>query len=117
MSLISNINKTLDWHYCIIIFKDISGRPLFCKRGIYEDIFVGMSDSPPSDASMIFLSIENQRPWIASILKDESKTDWKYLISENVESVRETKSGGSNINIQTHYLSLLIAMTLYVRME
>ena len=73
-----------------------------------------MSDSPPSDASMIFLSIENQRPWIASILEDESITDWKYLISENVESVRETKSGGSNINIQTHYLSLLIAMKLFV---
>ena len=76
-----------------------------------------MSDSPPSDASMIFLSIENQRTWIASILEDESTTDWKYLIIENVESVRETNSGGSNINIQTHYLSLLIAMTLYVRME
>ena len=76
-----------------------------------------MSDSPPSDASMIFLSIENQRTWIASILEDESTTDWKYLIIENVESVRETNSGGSNINILTHYLSLLIAMTLYVRME
>ena len=76
-----------------------------------------MSTSPPSDASMIFLSIENQRTWIASILEDESTTDWKYLIIENVESVRETNSGGSNINIQTHYLSLLIAMTLYVRMK
>ena len=74
-----------------------------------------MSDSP--SGALIFLSIENQRPWIASILEDESRTDWKYLIIENVESVRETNSGGCNINIQTYYLSLLIAMTLYVRMK
>ena len=74
-----------------------------------------MSDSPSSD--MMFLSLENQRPWIASILEDESRTDWKYLIIENVESVRKTNSGGSNINIQTYYLSLSIAMKLFVRME
>ena len=74
-----------------------------------------MSDSPSSD--MMFLSLENQRPWIASILEDESRTDWKYLIIENVESVRETNSGGCNINIQTYYLSLSIAMKLFVRME
>ena len=76
-----------------------------------------MSDSPPSDASMIFLSIENQRTWIASILEDESKTDWKYLISENVESVRETKSGGSNINHQTYHLSLLIVLKLFISIK
>ena len=74
-----------------------------------------MSDSPSS--AMMFLSLENQRPWIASILEDESRTDWKYLIIENVESVRKTNSGGSNINIQTYYLSLSIAMKLFVRME
>jgi hypothetical protein len=70
-----------------------------------------------NDDSTIFLSIENQRGWIASILEDESKTDWKYLIIENVESARETNSGGSNINIQTYYLSLLIAMKLFVRIK
>ena len=76
-----------------------------------------MSDSPPSDASMIFLSIENQRTWIASILEDESKTDWKYLIDENVEYVRETKSGGSNINNQTYHLSLLIVLKLFISIK
>ena len=70
-----------------------------------------------NDDSTIFLSIENQRGWIASILEDEKKTDWKYLIIENVESARETNSGGSNINIQTYYLSLLIAMKLFVRIK
>ena len=75
-----------------------------------------MSDSP-SDASMIFLSIENQRGWIASILEDESKTDWKYLISENVEFLRNTNSRGSYINIQTYYLPLLISIKLFVHIK
>ena len=66
-----------------------------------------------ADVSTTFLSIENQRGWIASILEDESKTDWKHLITEHVESVRETNSGGSNINIQTYYLHLLIAIIFF----
>ena len=56
-----------------------------------------------------FISIENRREWIKSVLEDESKTNWKILIEGNPVSVRgNDESGQSPVKIERKIMPLLV---------
>ena len=91
------------------IFQNVVGAPLFCKRGHYEDIFVGYVMYESTSDMTTFISMENRREWIKSILEDESKTNWKILIEGNPESIRgNDESGQSPVKIERKIMPLLV---------
>ena len=72
-----------------------------------------MDDSPSETKK--FSSIENHREWITSVLEDESKIDWKILVTEDTESVREeTNAGRSSLKIWNNYLLFLLPNNLVI---